>query len=314
VPTVTFPTEREWLAARHFNVNSTEVAALFGMSPFSTAYELAIQKTRGEPPVFEDTERMKWGRRLQDTIAQGIADDYGLVIEGMHLEYGTHDSGVRLGSSFDYRMLPRQVPGKGVLHEMLDNLGAGILEIKNVDGLQFKRGWEDGEAPAHYEIQLQTQLEVLGLNWGVIAAFVGGNRTELIIRERDRKVGAAIVTRVAKFWKDIGEGILPPPVMPQDAAFVISLYQYAEPNAVYDGQDDAEFSSLLQEYMLASKQVSESEKHQRVLKARIFERIGSAEKALASGFKLSAAMVAPAEVKAYVRAGYRGLRVSEVRT
>jgi hypothetical protein len=94
---------------------------------------------------------------------------------------------------------------------------------------------------------------------------------------------------------------------------MISLYQYAEPNAVYDGQDDAEFSSLLQEYMLASKQVSESEKHQKVLKARIFERIGSAETALAAGFKLSAAMVAPAEVKAYVRAGYRGLRVSEAK-
>jgi len=306
-----FNDEGAWLAARHRNINSTEVAALFGLGQYSTAFELAVSKRQETPTAFEESDRMRWGKRLQDAIAQGVADDHGVIIEGLDLTYAEHDE-TRLGSSFDYR-IKDHVPEdrSGMLYAMVHDRGPGILEIKNVDGLQYKRAWLDDEAPAQIEIQLQTQLEVLDMPWGCIAALIGGNRTELIIRERDREVGRSIVAKVAEFWKNLDAGILPPPIMPEDAAIITSLYQYAEPGKVLDATGDEGFRGLCLAYSAASSLASTAKKQQEVARAKLFERLGSAERAIVEGFKVSAAMVAPVEVKSHTRAGYRGLRVTE---
>ena len=70
---------------------------------------------------------MKWGTRLQDSIAMGIAQDQGWSIRPMK-EYIT-DTDLRLGASFDFAI------GDD-----------GLLEIKNVDSLVFHKQWEsDGD-------------------------------------------------------------------------------------------------------------------------------------------------------------------------
>lgn len=306
---ITFENEADWLAARHQRINSTEVAALFGLGSYATAFEIAIEKQQPAPSAFAESDRMLWGKRLQDAIAQGVADDYGATIESMDLVYGQHPAS-RLGSSFDYKITAAPYPARNIQFAEWLREGYGVLEIKNVDGLQFARNWIDGEAPAPIEIQLQTQLEVLDLSWGCIAAFVGGNRIETIIRERDRKVGAAIVAKVDKFWMDLAQGILPPPVMPEDADCLISLYQYAEPERVYDGKEDAELADLCRGYAVASAGESSAASAKKVLKAKILQRIGAAERATLPGFKVSAGMVASAEM-AYTRPAYRNLRVTE---
>jgi len=307
----TFDTEAQWLAARHQRINSTEVAALFGLGSYATAFEIAVEKQQPAPSGFHESIRMRWGKRLQDAIAQGVADDYGVIIESMDLVYGEHPK-ARLGSSFDYKILNTSEVRDQIIATMLDRHGAGILEIKNVDGLQFARNWLDGEAPPQIEIQLQTQLEVLDLSWGCIAAFIGGNRIETIIRERDRKVGEAIVQRVNEFWANLERGILPPPVMPEDADTIIKLYQYAEPEKVYNGADDAELAELCKCYAAASENERGCAEAKKVLKAKILQHIGSAERAVLPGFKVSAGMVAEAAM-AYTRPAYRNFRVTEVR-
>src|SRR5258708_9662793 len=229
-------TREEWLNIRKGYVSSTESAALFGMSPYATAFEIGVSKRKAAEATDEDligTERTKWGLRLQDAIAQGVADDYGIQIQPMGLTYAVCDD-VRMGSSFDY-----QIIGSGDIHpslagtqlvDMFQRLGPGILEVKNVDSLEFKRKWIDNEAPEHIEIQLQHQLDVLGLPWGAIAFLIGGNKAGIILRERDRKVGNIIRKKVGGFWDDFDRGKLPDPLMPDDAEVVIALYQYAEPN------------------------------------------------------------------------------------
>ena len=46
--------DTEWHRLRHRDVTSTEASALFGLSPYSTAYELAVQKIEEHPPTFGD--------------------------------------------------------------------------------------------------------------------------------------------------------------------------------------------------------------------------------------------------------------------
>jgi putative phage-type endonuclease len=310
---LTFENEAEWLAHRHGYVTSTEVAALFGLSPYMTAFELATQKKQAAPCAFEGNERTLWGQRLQDAIAQGVADDHLVQIESMALTFAAHEE-VRLGASFDYRIRAHANGGlvESELQRRAQVLGDGLLEVKNVDALEFRNKWLKGEAPAHIEIQLQAQLECAELPWGVIAALVGGNRTEFVVRERDPEVCAAIVAKVREFWKDLEKGIMPPPVMPQDAEVMIRLYSYAEPGEVYDGHKDEALARLCSDYRHASEELRQWNAEQMRCKASILQRIGKSERALTAGFKVSAAMVAPVLVKEHTRAAYRNLRVTEV--
>ena len=69
---------KHWLQLRTRDVTSTEVSALFGLNPWMTEFELWHNKKSQAVIEIEDNERMKWGRRLEDPIAQGVAEDTGL--------------------------------------------------------------------------------------------------------------------------------------------------------------------------------------------------------------------------------------------
>jgi len=65
----TVPVDRNhWLELRRADVTSTEVGALFGISPYMTRFELWHQKRSSGVVDVEPSERMQWGTRLQDAI------------------------------------------------------------------------------------------------------------------------------------------------------------------------------------------------------------------------------------------------------
>lgn len=306
-------TREDWLKLRRGYVSSTESAALFGASPYMTAFEMAVQKRDGGIDTVSG-ERPIWGGRLQEAIAQGIADDYGVSIESMGLAYAVDDES-RMGSSFDYSIIGAEnlhpdLSGTQLI-DTFQRLGPGLMEVKNVDSLEYKRKWIDDEAPQHIEIQLQHQLEVLGLAWGCIAALIGGNRVGLLVRERDAKVGAIIRKKVKAFWTDYDAGKLPDPLMPDDAAVLIALYQYADPNKVYDGQSDPVLAGLALSYRESSAAEKAAKEQKDIAKAHMLQIIKDAEKALLPGLTISAAMRAPVDVKAHTRSGFRDFRITE---
>lgn len=291
--------KQAWLALRTKDVTSTEASALFDMSPYSTAFELWHRKKSGEVVEIPDNERMRWGRRLQDAIAYGIAEDQGWVCEPME-EYITVPD-MRMGSSFDFKMIDQ---GNRI----------GILEIKNVDYMVFKDKWtveDDGSitAPEHIEIQLQHQLHVADLEWGAIGVLVAGNSPRVLVRERDHDVGKAIEKRVRAFWKSIEDDTAPQPTYPADAEFVASLYGYAEPGKVLDARDDAEIATLCENYAAASLKEREAREDKETAKAMLLTRIGDHEKCMVAGFTISAGVVGEAEI-AYTRKPYRNFRIT----
>ena len=303
-----YASEGEWLAARKPTVSSTESPALFGMSPYMTAYELAISKTAAlQAPV---NERMRWGQRLQDSVAQGIADDYGVSIESLGLCYAIHENEPRMGASFDYRIVGAAANApKNALVALYDEFGPGLLEIKTVDWLQF-RDWPLPDAPDHIEIQIQHQLEVSGLEWAALGVLVGGNRAEVYTRRRDRDVGDSMRQRIHEFWANLDEGILPPPVMPEDAALIIKLHQYADPGKVLEAQDDTVLATLCNDYVGYVEAIKKLDEAKKTTQAQLLQRIGTAERILIDGYSFTTPMIAPALVKEHTRGGYRGFKLT----
>lgn len=292
--------EQHWHALRVEDITSTESSALFNMSPYSTAFELWHRKRDMTMVQIPDNERMRWGRRLQDAIAYGIAEDQGWLCEPMKEYIRLVDA--KMGASFDFKMID-------------DSNRIGVFEIKNVDYLVFRDKWlvnDDGsvEAPEHIEIQLQHQLHVSGYEWGAIGVLVAGNAPRVLIRERDVEVGNAIEARVRNFWKSIADNQPPEPSYPEDAEFVSKLYGFAEPGKVLDARGDAEIAALCEQYAQASIREKEADEDKKTAKAQLLQKIGDHEKCLLDGYSISATMTAPTEVAAFTRAGFRNFRLT----
>lgn len=293
-----FESQENWLKLRTQDVTSTESAALFGMSPYATAFELWHRKKSGEVGAPFDSERMKWGRRLQDSIARGVAEENGLSAAAPLTAYARHDES-RMGASFDW-----------ICNKDFDDELPGLLEIKNVDSLVYSRDWTADEAPAHIEIQLQHQLEVIGYEWGWIVALVGGNRLVIIKRKRDHAVGQAIRAKIDAFWASIDANEPPAPDFTKDAETIARLYGFAEPGKVLEARENARLNELAKEYAQFSEKAKLAEKARDAVKAEMLTLIGDAEKTLLDGGTVSAGVVGPTEIAAYTRKGYRHFRVS----
>lgn len=280
--TIHHETEEAWLAARRQDVTSTESAALFGLSPYMTHFELWHAK-RGQTVLpFAQNDRMRWGNRLEAAIAAGIAEERGWQIAPMKSYMRL--TGERIGSSFDFVILNH--PSGKPAH----------LEIKNVDSLAFRHSWlrddEFPEAPAHIEMQVQHQMMVSGFSLSYIGVLVGGNESFVIERERDDRVIAATRQRIAKFWATVDADQEPDAVMPDDAAAVIRLNQYAEPGKIFDAVGDAEIETLVANYRAASTAEARAKEDKEVAKAELFAWIGDCEKVLGSGWTISTSMQA----------------------
>lgn len=262
-----------WLQLKTEDVSSTEVSALFGISPYSTEFELWHQKASGEVFTLEDNDRMYCGRMLEETIAKMVCEQ--LEIEAMPLKtYFRHSTCPRLSSSFDYEIT--DIPFGSGLHRMNPNLkGMGLLEIKNVDSLIYRNEWTDDEAPAHIEAQVQHQMEVADRGWTLIAALVGGNNMKLILRERDRDVGEAICSRVTEFWESVDNGEAPMPNFDQDAGFIMKMHtdDAGEPINI---SDDEDLKALVVAYKALRDRYNQIEKATDAIKAEVLYLVGNA--------------------------------------
>lgn len=308
-------TRDEWLALRHQYVSSTEVSALFGLSPYTTAFELAVMKKATTPDDREASERMEWGIRLQNSIARGIADKYGVkarAISGYAVDGFVH---CRMGASFDYEIVgikEGDFSGDSVLRDKYAEHGAGVLEIKNVDWLAFTKWHGDGgiEAPAHIEIQVQHQLACIARHWAAIGVLVGGNKLELLVRERDLDVSKALRAKCETFWANLDKGIMPPVELPADATIIATMYRYAEPGKILDAQGDAAITAICREYRDAAQAEKAASDAKSAAKAKLLMAIGDAERVLADGYTVSAGVTAEAEIPAYTRKAFRNIRVT----
>lgn len=264
--------EQHWLQLRTQDITSTDVAALFGLSPYKTEFELFHEKREGLVVKFEANERMKWGNRFESVIAYGVAEDQGWKVSP--LKCYMRDPDARMGSSFDFQI---DHPVHGV----------GIMEIKNVDSLQFRKNWVEAasgdlQAPEHIELQVQHQMEVAEIDWCAIVPMVGGNQAHLVFRKRDREIGKIIRAKVAAFWQRVEANDPPSADYTRDADLIAKLYSEVEPGRIVNADDDAEITSLVQDYKRAQEDAAAAEARAKAAKAKILERVTTAEKIVGS--------------------------------
>jgi putative phage-type endonuclease len=293
--TINPKTEEQWLELRTHDITSTESGAFFGLSPYVTLFELWHKKKNPEVVKIEN-EAMRWGKRFEESIARGIAEDFNIEnIRPMkeYIRLPEH----RIGSSFDYAV------GDD-----------GIFEIKNVGLHAYRHGWlvEEGEvieAPVWIESQVQHQLLVSGRQYAYIGACIGGNQGILIRRERDDNVINSILRENEKFWISIEANEVPKPDFEKDAKYINSLFDYAETGKVIDATTDDRLDQMVKAYGEITDHVKMWTSKREEMKAKVLMSIQDAEKVKGGNWTISAGLVGPCHVE-YDRKGYRNFRVT----
>jgi putative phage-type endonuclease len=280
IQTIEIENQHQWLTERAKDVTSTEVSALFGLSPYLTEFELFHQKRDAVVVKLEPNERMKWGNRLESAIAQGAAEDMGWNIAKLNVYM--RDQAARIGSSFDFEI-------KSSAN------GPGILEVKNVDWVQYQKNWiDDGagniEAPEHIELQVQHQMEVAGYEWCAIVALVGGNEQKIVLRNRDRDIGKSIREKSGEFWNRVLQNQAPIADYTRDAEYIIKQLRRDSIEGLV-AEADAELEDMIKQFEFVRKEASDLEKIKEQRRAEILERIGHASKVITSFGSLSTGQV-----------------------
>jgi len=255
--------KQDWLENRLLDVTSTEVSCLFNKNPFKTELDLYYEK---KDKVIQniDSPRMAWGRRLEDSIARGFAEEQGVEVKPYDVYLS--DKSRRMGSSFDYKILGKQ---------------EALLEIKNVDRYVFHDKWdEDSEgvnAPSYIEMQLQYQLHLANIDLGYIVALVGGNEMKILKRKRFPEIGKEFETKVKEFWERVKSGTPPEIDYERDSNYLIkNLYNQAEAGITLAADEDVD--TLIDDYNSVNREYVSLGRQKESIKAQILEKSQNASK------------------------------------
>lgn len=264
----------EWLDYRKPDITSTDTAALFGLSPYKTKFELYHKHVSGIEPEFKVTDRMEKGNALEFAVAQLAAEQEGWA-DLKPLKQYCRIADDRIGSSFDCEAIDKD--RKPLL-----------IEIKLVDTFRYRDTWIDGEAPEHIEVQVQHELELADrFERAAIVAWSGAYDCNVIYRDRDREFGDAIRQAVREFWAMCEAMQEPDPDFTRDDKVIAAMFKNTRPDPV-DKTDDVDLEALIRKYELANMQKIEFEKSAKALKAELHYAIGDAAEVYTNGYRIKA--------------------------
>lgn len=205
-----------WLEARRGGLGGSDVAALLGVSKWSSALTLWADKTGKDAGVdLEEVEHVQWGARLEQAIAEGYWEKTGrtpndLLFSGPFTTHILDHMGEtkRMLQSEDYPwalatpddFIREYLPFPWEDHADEKFRGPGILEVKNTNSF-MRSDWDDGPPP-YYEVQAQHYLLVTGLEWCSFAVLIGGNEMKCFDMPRKDMLIEQIIELGSYFWEN----------------------------------------------------------------------------------------------------------------
>ena len=185
----------EWHAYRQSRRNASESAAVLGLSPWMTPYQLWLVKTgRSETRV---THAMQRGTDLEPLARAAYEDQTGLVMQPLVLEAGGYSASLDGMTLEGDLVLEIKCPLRGTRSDLWQDVQGGLV-------------------PEHYALQVQHQLMVAGAALAHLWVF-DGSKGILHAIERD---GSAM-ERIRAGWDAFAQyltGDTPPPLTEADTA------------------------------------------------------------------------------------------------
>ena len=163
-------TNEMWLKCREhgpkgnieYTVGGSDVATIFGLSPWTTPLELwMVKKGRMKPKSPPNPDQLAMGHMLEPIAAHFYAQKTGNTV--------TDDNYLYQHATLEYALanIDRRYTRK-------DDGEGGVLECKSLT-YHKAADWADGAIPIYYELQLRYYLAVLDEKHGAFSALWGNN-------------------------------------------------------------------------------------------------------------------------------------------
>ncbi len=247
----------KWLEERRKGVGGSDIAAIMGLSPWKSAYQV-YQEKRGDVKDWEGNPQMDWGKRMEPAIRQWYSDQTG--------------RSVRLPNKIMYH---KNYP---FLLASLDGFtdDGRVVEIKTArSGAQWGEPGTN-QIPDSYTLQCQHYMLVSGFPVADVAVSIGGAPPELYEVPTDPEIHEMIIKAAGDFWQRVVDGN-PPEIVSYSDAVARFGKSSMEGFIVASEENVTQYESLVK--ILAQKK--EAEALEEELKARLIVAIGEAGDTLA---------------------------------
>jgi putative phage-type endonuclease len=285
------PADRaQWLAARAKDVTASTAAALLGIHPYTSAFELWAEKTGRKGAEDDDNPVLRRGRVLEYAAVDMIREDHPdwKVTHSFNNRY-FRDPGARLGATPDCFV------------RRPDRKGQGIIQIKTASDFSVKQ-WIDPETkeitpPLWVAVQATIEADLTNSAYAMVALLVVGRGIELhmidipVVPDLMRRIRG----EVADFWRVTAAGGHPDADWKRDGALIEELY---EPNGnIVDLSNDNMLPEICDEKARIASEKGVIEKRLKEIKAELLDKMAGASAArIADGRVITA--------KTVERAGY----------
>lgn len=193
----------EWLENRRRGIGASDIAAVLGISQWTTPLELYLDK-RGELPPKEEDPVLRRGRRLEPMVLEFYAEETGHAV--------TRQQDRVIGTE----------PWMMATLDGFDSTARAPVEAKTVNAFaaqEFGDSWSD-EVPLAYAAQCHWQMMLTGADTGYLAALIGSDDFRIFEIRRDKELEQLLVARARDFWKRVTDGTPPEPTSNTDVSLL----------------------------------------------------------------------------------------------
>lgn len=221
--------EEAWLKARTRGIGGSDVGAICGVSPFTSARQIYLNKTGQFQDALQPNdaakERMHFGHMLEPIVADEYAQRTGNKI-------------VSVDATLVHKDYPWALANIDRLIVDDDGRPIGILECKTTSEYMNEE-WESGEILQSYIYQLNWYLWILGLEKGAFACLVGGNKFYYYdVFRNDELLENTIIPAAKSFWFDNVLALKEPEMQATDTDFANGIYKSVVKNSEITLPDD----------------------------------------------------------------------------
>ena len=197
----------EWLRARRAGLGGSDIAALVGMTRYSSPFALWMDKTGRLPiDIGAPSEAARWGTLMEPVVRDEFAREHGLTI---------HPTGM---------LRSVQWPWMLANPDGLCSDGAGY-EGKTTSARRAKE-WADGQVPDPAELQVQWCMAVTGLARWHVVGLIGGQQALHRVIERNEALIEHLVEFSRQFWEHYVQADIEPDVDGSEATTRLLAERY----------------------------------------------------------------------------------------
>lgn len=267
--------EDAWLKARTKGIGGSDVGAICGVSPFSSAKQVYFSKTGQYQDSFAPNDaakdRMHFGHVLEPVVADEYALRTGCKLIDINCTVQHKDHPWAL-ANIDRLMVEEieQEDGSVVIKPI------GILECKTT-GEYMDDEWSNGEILMSYLYQLNWYLWILGLERGAFACLVGGNKFYYYdVYRNDELLNEVMIPQARDFWFNNVLKLVEPEMQATDDVVIKELYMDCVKGSEIQLLEDVE-NDLVATIVTCKKKVKELTDIQKAAENRIKDRLKNAE-------------------------------------